>query len=69
MGTGVDVSAYLPEHVSKVMLEVYAWIFVTHVATTALIMPISLLNPMEMPLPVPRCAEGRTSGVYAYNVP
>lgn len=39
------------------------------VATPADTIPITRLRPMEMPLPVPRWAEGKTSGVYAYSVP
>jgi len=37
--------------------------FPTHAATPALTIPIILFNPIEIPLPVPLCAEGRTSGV------
>jgi hypothetical protein len=39
------------------------------VAITALMMPMMRFPATAMPLPVPRCALGRTSGVYAYSVP
>jgi hypothetical protein len=39
------------------------------VAITALNIPMIRFHPIAMPLPVPRCALGSTSGVYAYNVP
>lgn len=34
-----------------------------YVATIADMIPITLLQPIAMPFPVPRCADGRTSGV------
>jgi hypothetical protein len=39
-----------------------------YVATIADIIPIIRLQATATPLPVVRCAEGKTSGVYAYNV-
>jgi hypothetical protein len=39
------------------------------VAITALKIPITLFHPIAIPFPVPLCALGRTSGVYAYSVP
>lgn len=39
-----------------------------YVATIADMIPMIRLQATATPLPVVRCAEGRTSGVYAYNV-
>lgn len=38
-------------------------------ATTALKIPMILLHATATPFPVALCADGRTSGVYAYKVP
>jgi hypothetical protein len=39
------------------------------VAITADSIPMMRFHPIAIPFPVPRCALGSTSGVYAYSVP